>query len=281
MSLHVTLVVVCGHGSFALGTAIRPLSKEELDVDAACVLNISGIDQRKLKELVGDRLKEKATYERTLDPPHGGKRCWTLRYADATRFHLDVLPAVPDDSGWLVAAGVPDRFAKHALRITDTSTFDQPGYWPRSNPKGYADWFREVMVSRNRATLEKRARADVQDLPTYRRSTPLQQVIKILKRHRDAHYASHEHRPISIVITTLAAVAYEGEETVYEALRAIVTRMRRLLFVAGKHQPVLNPVNPKEDFTDKWRSIPERARVFSEWLDAIEREHDALVTPSD
>jgi hypothetical protein len=48
-----------------------------------------------------------------------GRRCWTLNYADGAKFHMDILPAIPDDYSWLIQLGVPDDFAQHAICITD------------------------------------------------------------------------------------------------------------------------------------------------------------------
>lgn len=96
-------------GSFALGTAIRPWGDGEYDVDAVCVLQLrqGQISQQRLKGMVGDRLKAHKLYARMLDPKDGGRRCWTLKYADGSNFHMDILPAIPDEYGWLVALGVP------------------------------------------------------------------------------------------------------------------------------------------------------------------------------
>ena len=46
-------------GSFALGTAVRPLREDEYDVDAVCLLDLTTqqVTQAQLKDLVGRRLK--------------------------------------------------------------------------------------------------------------------------------------------------------------------------------------------------------------------------------
>src|SRR5678815_2328445 len=75
-------------GSFALGTAVRPLGDDEYDVDAVCLLQISpnSVTQQGLKKMVGDRLKHPASrYRAMIEPPEGGRKCWTIRYADGTR----------------------------------------------------------------------------------------------------------------------------------------------------------------------------------------------------
>lgn len=66
-------------------------------------------------------------------------------------------------------------------------------------------------------------------LPDYKVRTPLQHSIMILKRHRDMMFARDEINccPISIIITTLAAHAYGGQDDVGEALFAILAGMER------------------------------------------------------
>jgi hypothetical protein len=59
-----------------------------------------------------------------------------------------------------------------------------------------------------------------------------------------------ELKPISIILTTLAAEAYQGESDVSDALGGILTRMGDL--VRSEKPRVPNPVNPIEDFADKW-----------------------------
>jgi len=57
--------------------------------------------------------------------------------------------------------------------------------------------------------MEKAATID--ELPTYRWKTPLQQVVKILKRHRDVMFLdAPDKKPMSIIITTLAGRSIPG-----------------------------------------------------------------------
>ena len=107
--------------------------------------------------------------------------------------------------------------ADNAIAITDR---DDPNFrqltedWPHSNPKGYANWFRskmrEVFDARRRA-LALEARASVEDIPEHRVRTPLQSAIQILKHHRDVMFSERvDDKPISIILTTLAAHAYRA-----------------------------------------------------------------------
>ncbi len=74
--------------------------------------------------------------------------------------------------------------------------------------------------------------------------------------------------PISIVITTLAARAYEGESDLGEAMERILAEMGGLIHSARPRVP--NPVNPAEDFADKWYTDEGRQKKlennFFAWL---------------
>ena len=96
--------------------------------------------------------------------------------------------------------------------------------------------------------LEK---AQVDDVPLFTRKTPLQLVIQLLKRHRDNWSKNNpDSKPISIIITTLASRAYNGEGDIVTALTNILERMEE--FVNPVKPRVPNPVDPDEDFADRW-----------------------------
>jgi len=270
-------------GSFALGTAVQPLGDDDYDVDAVCLLDLSAdmVTQEQLKEMVGKRLRAHRTYMRMLDPPDGGRRCWKLRYADESRFHLDVLPAIPDEYGWLLSMGIPREHARHAICITDMSTWGTDRRWPKSNPRGFAQWFRArmlVALEQRRRAVAMEKRAEVTQIPDYEVRTPLQRVIQLLKRHRDVRYRGDEDRPISIIITTLAARAYDNEDSLVEALLNVVPGMRAAIETRNGVHWVENPVNLRENFADRWVDEPRKAQLFLDWLTAVEREHAELLT---
>ncbi len=272
-------------GSFALGTVIRPLGEEDYDVDAVCRLDRTppNISQKRLKAMVGDRLKQHGKYSQMLDPKDGGRRCWTLQYADGARFHLDILPAIPDNPNWLIRLGVNADLARHAIEITDKTEWDFASEWPKSNPMGYVLWFKarmKVRLDEGRRILAMEKRARVEDIQDYEVRTPLQRLIQILKRHRDVQYAEEADKPISIIISTLAATVYQNEPTVSEALLNVVPKMRSELErnKRGLVWWVPNPVNPKENFADRWERAPKKAQIFFEWLNLIEKEHRELLT---
>lgn len=253
--------VIYSQGSFGLGTAVKPLGTGDYDVDAVCLLEMppAGLNQQQLKAMVGDRLKANNTYKRLLEPE--GRRCWTLKYADASRFHLDVLPAIPH-------RGLDHQ---EAIHITDNQ--EPPTFWGDSNPKGYQLWFKDrmkVVFARQRELAAMAKTASVEDIPEYEVRTPLQRLIQILKRHRDLHYGKDEDKPISIIITTLAARAYDNEPDLYEALVKVIPGMKAHITYKNGAAQIPNPVIPSENFADKWLERPRKQQVFFEWLARVE-----------
>jgi hypothetical protein len=242
-------------GSFRLGTMVRPVTKGcDYDVDLVCVLLLTKFQttQANLKELVGRELE--IAYQAIIKE---GRRCWTLRFN--TRFHMDVLPSIPDiDLGGT------------SILLTDTNLTR----WQCSDPKAYAVWFEAQMatvVAEMKEAAALRLRATVDQIPDWKIRTPLQRAVQILKRHRDLHFRNHaERRPASIIITTLAAQAYGGEKSIVDALIRISEELSLKAQPIDGYFYIPNPVNPKENFADRWNEDPERAKHFLNWVRRLE-----------
>lgn len=279
-------------GSFLLGTVIRPYDEnQDLDIDLVCEL--SGKDskwtQKHLKEVVGKQLESHKTYESLLDEE--GRRCWTLKYREKSdkgdKYHMDILPAVIA-SGYSVLlekafSNVTASNVNHlAISITDREednyeTETRPEYWLKSNPFGYAKWFIDIatvdgvkLFSLNEA---------VKPVPSYQKKRyPLQRVVQILKRHRDMMFKDDKEKPISIIITTLAAYAYRKQTNVLEALIDVIDRMPSFIQTkvdeesGEEYRFVANPINPAENFADKWRETPAKEKKFMNWLKKVKED---------
>ena len=273
-------------GSFLIGTVTKPISgAEEYDLDLVSELNMqkNSISQAYLKNLVGEEIKSYAYKHSMNSPVEEGRRCWTLHYADGVQFHMDILPAVPDSEKFkqpLESRGYsPSNWSDFAIAITDNTL---PNYslispdWPNSNPKGYAAWFRhrmEIQFNAIRESLAESIQRQVEDVPEYKVKTPLQRSIQILKRHRDIWFDQEQSvygkkaKPISIIITTLAAHAYDNEIDLQQALLKIVTEMpRHIEYYNNGAALIRNPVNPLENFAGKWQEHPIRKTCFMDWI---------------
>ena len=73
-------------------------------------------------------------------------------------------------------------------------------------------------------------------------------------------------------------MAYNNEADLAEAVLDVVPRMRGYIRNHGSGWRVQNPVNPEENFADKWTEEPRKAQLFFAWLGAIEREYKELLT---
>lgn len=262
---------IYAQGSFALGTVVKPITdKDEYDIDLVCFLadlDKSDTSQAELKRMVGQRLKENEIYNNIVLPE--GKRCWILDYAN--EFHMDILPSIAD-----IDFRQRGGYCEHAILITDQEKIREGGLeWLRSNPKGYAAWFRkcqEKTFHKSRLGLMEAAHLEeIEDVPEYRVRTLLQRVIQLLKRHRDVYFDGKDHKPISMIITTLATKAYEDndEKYLYQALSSILQNMPNYISQTNGKYEILNPVNEKENFADKWSKNPELPKAFFEWHDAL------------
>ena len=108
---------------------------------------------------------------------------------------------------------------------------------------------------------------EIENVSAYRVKTPLQKAIQLLKRHRDICFKNNDDdAPISIIINTLAAKAYNGEKNVYEALCTILDHMHEYIEIKDGVYWVKNPVMEEENFADKWELYPQRKDNFYKWL---------------
>jgi len=248
-------------GSFRLGTVVCPIGKEnEYDIDLICKLELTKelTTQKNLKQIVGDRLKKREDLKRIILP---SRRCWVLDYPPQNQmpeFHMDVLPSIPNSER-----------PPTGILLTDTELTR----WQKSNPKAYSDWFFDRMkvsfTERRNALAESLQTANIEDVPEWQVKTPLQRAIQILKRHRDIYFPNIEDRPISIIITTLAAKAYRNQTNVYDALVDIIKDMPNFIENRDGQWLISNPVDSGENFADKWNEYPQRYHNFMSWLKKV------------
>ena len=253
-------------GSMALETTVRPHGRSEYDIDLVCLLQ-NGTrlpNHAYYTKMVGDRLREDETYAAMLTPRN---RCWCLNYAG--QFHLDIIPAVPNDRCSRGGGLVADRKLRN---------------WSPTHPRGYVNWFRfrAALVPRLPATTIDeqtqfggiKAKA-AEPLPQPRPDKGvLRRAIQLFKRHRDVMFATAkdgEHAPVSVIITTLAALAYERliatktYETPFDLLLDILEEMpvgisERRVWENGRwvtQYEILNPTtDERENFADRWNEEP-------------------------
>lgn len=297
---------IYAQGSFRLGTVVRPLVETwSFDLDLGCRLE-SGISkashsQHYLKSLVGldlEAYRKARQIQSKLEEKH---RCWRLFYQDELSFHMDAVPSIPEDTATRFALKssmmkfgsaeiLAEHVVQHAGAITDNRSADYrtiSPYWRISNSEGYALWFESRMEIAEplRESWELMAKsAQVDDLPARKRKSPLQHAVQILKRHRDVMFAEDpDGMPISVILTTLAADAYRGETDIASALDRILNGMADCVRTTLPRVP--NPVNPVEDFADKWHDPAYQQhnleRNFWSWLEQAQEDFRSIAQARD
>ena len=238
------IIEVYAQGSKRIGTTVRPFSKADFDLDV--VLHIYDPFYKYSPEGVYNALVialEKDSYYKTILKKKN--RCVRLNYKGD--FHMDILPGC-----------MPNISEKKIIKIPEKSLRD----WSSGNPKGFANWFLGIanivdspLLNRNAEALLK-AQIETEKLPkeAYLK-TPLQRVVQLLKRYRDIYFEKKKYPVSSIVITTLAAQFYAAEDSIFEAMNNITSKIKSSYLNSiqyGKKFKVLNPVNQEENFTDSW-----------------------------
>ena len=265
------------HGSTALGTTVKPIGRDEYDVDLIAFTPDFPATRpaAELKKLVGDHLRSHGRYTPILEEK---KRCWRLNYA--RQFHLDITPSILNPQCPNGGELVPDK------QVRD---------WKATNPKGYKTLFERRCALQPRMRLRKMIAADsaayasVEQFPIYSgRKAILQLIVQLQKRHRDIHFQEIEAdiAPISIIITTLAAQSYEHcvaqytFDTEMDVLIATIRMMPHFIerpFVNGKRLYVVpNETTQGENFAERWNNEPARAAAFYEWHTQALQDFEAI-----
>ena len=254
-------------GSFALGTVIKPLTgTDDYDLDLVCEFAEQyGLTAEELKRSVVKPLLQR--YRKTRGEIEEKRRCWHVEYEDVPNFHMDIIPAV---------------YCNSHIKITDHNEDNDTYEYIGSNPKGYIEWFRSKMDRRRKIIREQYCKdhkemitcqADIEKLKEYHYKTPLQKAIQLLKRHGDIMFQNDANnlKPISIIITTIAADLYNNEDNIFDTLCSILLKAEEYVnshMRQGKYF-INNPSytgGESENFADKWNENPDRAESFIDWI---------------
>ena len=244
------LLSVYAQGSFRIRTTAKPYKKNEFDLDFVVHLDfLTGKNYHPLEVLneLERCLRSNDTYKGMIERKN---RCIRIVYAND--FHLDIMVGCQET-----------YFEQNRILVPDRKTED----WTPSNPIGYGDWFtaraqlkleqRTLLFNAYKArNLEIRASEDLPVEPAYEFKIPLERAVQILKRHRDVYFYERDNLATSsIILSTLAAEAYQGELSVFATIDRIITYIEekpRDWF--GRIEPfkIPNPANLNENFSEKW-----------------------------
>lgn len=227
-------------GSFRIGTTVRPIGRDEFDLDFIVELMTSpSNDPATVYEVVAVELERY--------PDHAGRterkpRCIRLNYPG--QYHIDAVPAVPSGRAILI----PDKTASGLG-------------WRYTDPKGYVQWF-EAAGRAGRA--EKYAA--VEPLPPeegLQAKAALQIAVQLLKRHHQLHATAEKLRTPSVVLTTIAGLEAAGHEPLGSCMNDVV---HGALDYARSRRHVYHPTAQDEILSEKWND----ASVFAQYQSTAE-----------
>jgi hypothetical protein len=272
------------HGSFALGTVVRPSAKDPdaaYDLDFICQLRQTRdqISPSELRKKIEDALKSSDRYSGKLTIY---EECFTIEYADINgiKFTIDIVPAADETSQ--KKQDLIEKSDRPDLLYTAIAIPKHNGNrnysWLTNNPRGFHQWFEEInkpflsfnreyrrreILNSNRMVFES-----VDDIPEGLERSSMQRVIQILKFHRDMFYQnlrradSDDLKPISAIINTLVAAisaSANPQSNVFELLAYVLDELN----IYAQHQTLLT-----EDFTRRYgsRSIIRRSSNDRIWV---------------
>lgn len=250
-------------GSMALGTTVQPIGKGTHDLDF--VLELSNYLRGPMHLIT--ELHEFLRMHGVYGPMTSLKnRCVRIEYADD--FYMDVLPACRNATAVGTCIKIPDCTLRG---------------WSDSNPRGFITWFKEQSGKRFVDRLLEKAER-IPDQQAVAEKDTLQLVVQLFKRWRDLYYADVDPKlaPISIVLTTLAADTYQGEQSVSGAITSMLSDIVKLIDISRRagesHLHLCNPSNTAEDLSERWDSNPLAYSAFERGIHNFQQRWVELVT---
>ena len=243
-------------GSFRLMTTVKPLHKNEFDLDFVVdIPSAYNMTPRELYEHIYRILTNDGIHN---DMVERKSRCIRLNYAND--FHMDIMPGKKVDEGTNEII-VPDR--------------ELSRWYHHSNPIGYADWFENQAKDHIRYYLktQRSIRASVepiQDQEIAEHLEPLRRAVQLVKRYRDVYCEANNKEPVrSIVICTLLGEisgSYSSEICIIRDFCNYVNA--KIQLANGTPFEVKNPV-VDEILSEKWKEDRRNYFDFVDMMDSL------------
>lgn len=250
-------------GSARIKTIITGIGNSNFDIDSfsrsACIKGLEDYPMKFFDEY-SDTLRIK------YPTAENKNRCIRIPM-NGLPFYIELTPIVELDDG--------------LLYVVDRETQS----WKRSDPDRYADWFEACCRS---SMLRHTITGSVDPIPdqNINKADVLRKAVRLLKRHRDYYYYKNKNlssadKPISCIITTLAAMAYVGLQENYryraqlnevERLLSVIRLMPKMIETSRGLWVVQNPTIEGENFAEKWNTHPKRKDAFFNWIDQLEKD---------
>jgi hypothetical protein len=266
-------------------TTIAGDGRENFDLDVAVKLSGPDFDGLRDPEPFFQRFGQALEGLAGSGKPTPKNRCWRLPYPGEP-FYFDVTPAIPMSA---------------EITGTDLRVRDPVITWSPTNPEEFAEWFCDIAKKqfpfqeeqlRGVVALEK---AHIDPLPKEKVhiNDILRRTVQLVKLHRDRYYKQQpdtkkEGKPISVILVTLAAKAYNeivtNEPYLYssaiEVALEVVDRIPKYIQKGLIGIRVDNPAlggKRGENFADKWNTDGGlREREFDTWHGRLTADLEAL-----
>ncbi len=227
-------------GSVALQTTVKPLKKDEFDLDIVCVFEYSGEKSEYFRTLIINRLKQSSVYRELLEESSEHKRNVCLKFGNT--FHVDIVPAV--------------KYEKDILLIPSYNKTTNLFSWKKTNPIGFRNWFFE-QAKKQKYQEHFASKDEFPQFKEYESMFPLQNVIQLIKRWRDNKNLDDIK---SILLTTIIGNGFDGEQNLFVLLKNTVDYMLKTL--TSYDIRIENPSLPEECLSEKINKNPNTFNIF-------------------
>jgi hypothetical protein len=261
-TIHVYSPWLFPQGSLAQDTTVCPIARIDFDLDIVCRIDCpKSRSPEELYWLIWDRMQASGTYSPIMEEM---PRCIRLNYAKESKFHLDIVPAIPDR----------ERGGNFIL-IPDGSDERKKTIWKTSNPIDFKNWLeqRKVVDSVKMA----RSRIDPFNIPLPAgQKAALTKAIQLLKRWRDVRWQNEPDLATpSIVLTYLAASLYQEEESLAKSFDRILDNL--VEFVGSGTYVLFSPVNDRETISEKWIKNRDCYEAFVDGIKKLRLQWDEIL----
>lgn len=271
-------------GSMKTQTTIAGDGRENFDLDVVVKLCGPRFENLRESQEFFDEFGASLNGLEGSGKPDPKPRCWRLPYPGEP-FYFDVTPAIP----------MSEEITGTYLRVRDPVSI-----WSPSNPEEFANWFCTIANKRfpfqeeflRKLAFEAKTVVDPMPAEKVRIDDILRRMVQLMKLHRDSYYkrqpeARREGKPISIILVTLAAKAYDemvmnearNYSSAIEVALEVVERMPKFINRIGRIR-VDNPALPGkagENFAEKWNTDGGlRDKEFNIWHEQLMADLEAL-----
>ena len=257
-----TKIELYAQGSFRLKTTVKPLNRDEYDLDFVAQISAeSNLSPWDIYYGIYNILKHDGIHNGMVELK---KRCIRINYAND--FHLDIMP------GKLIGN------ISSEIKVPDK---ENQTIYHHSNPKAYSEWFekqaREVIVREMKSKFY--ADSDIEHIQSQQDVSylePLRRAVQLVKRYRDIYCDTYDKEPVrSIVLCTLMGQlpSYWGDA--FYILKTFCKYTNALIDKNGnKPFDIINPV-VDENLTEKWYE-GNNFQDFVDMMKNLERDLEAL-----